>query len=42
MRETSLLRKLNDVINRRAAVILSCKDALKDCIRLIGIKWKKA
>ena len=40
MRETSLLRKLSDAINRRAAVIPSCKDALKDCIRLIGINGK--
>lgn len=42
MRETSLQRKLSDAIYRIAAVIPSCKDALKDCIRLIGIKWKKA
>ena len=42
MRETSLQRKLSDAIYRIAAVILSCKDALKDCIRLIGIKWKTA
>ena len=42
MRETILRRKLSFKINRLAAVIPSCKDALKNCIRLIGIKWKKA